>query len=68
MSKSETTPQPVPLSREWMIQMFGEPYPAEVIDLLFNRDSDGWTMAEVRAEVRRMGEQRRREREASANG
>ena len=56
-----------PLSREWMIEMFGEPYPAEVIDILFNRETDGETMGAIREEVKRLGEQRRQEREEAAH-
>lgn len=57
-----------PLSLEWMIECFGEPFPPEVVALLFDRDSDDWTMGEVRAEVRRMGEQRLQERQEAAHG
>lgn len=50
-----------PLSREWMVANFGEPHPQEVIDILFNLPAGGKTIADVRAEVLALGEQRARD-------
>lgn len=55
-----------PLDREWMIAHFGEPYPAEVVGLLFGRLHDGMPMGEFRAMIRALGEQRLRERRTKA--
>lgn len=64
MSDPDKTPSLRPFSPEWFIEMFGEPYPPEVVDLLFNRHNDHQTVGQVREEVLRLAAQRWKERNA----
>ena len=51
-----------PISRAELVEMFGTDMPVEAVQALWGAD-DGRTVGQVRAEIRRLGALRRRERE-----
>lgn len=59
-----TRPDEAPISRAELVEMFGADMPIEAVQALCDA-GDGRTIGQVRAEIRRLGTLRRRERETA---